>query len=166
LPIPSVGGPPPHRGEEPPVDTPRTDKARDALYRHAADDLLTGEKVIGSFPFAAVPRRPKSPGESRKEKVLTGIRQSLKRYRPVLCTDRRVLVYDAGKLFHPRGLLATFPAAEVEVVELRRGSFGGRVLVLALPGEGDVPFELGRKDLPDLTAVLAALGPDGPTPSR
>jgi hypothetical protein len=31
--------------------------------------------------------------------------------------------------------------------------------VLRLPGEGDVPFELGRKDLPDLAAALALLVP-------
>jgi hypothetical protein len=90
--------------------------------------------------------------------VLTGIRQTMKRYRPVVCTNRRVLVYNTNRTHHPRGLLAAFPTSDVRAVEVNPGRFGGKVLVLALPGEGDVPFELGKKDLPDLDTVLANLG--------
>ena len=90
--------------------------------------------------------------------MLSGIRQAVKRYRPVVCTNRRVLIYDTNRTHHPRSLLAAFPLADVLVVEVRPGRFGGKVLVLALPGEGDVPFELGKKDLPELDTVLANLG--------
>lgn len=116
--------------------------------------MASDERALAAFPYAVVPRRPKGP----EGKVRDGIHQSQRRYRPVVCTNRRVLVYDSSHTFHPRGLLGAFPAAEVRAMDLRPGRWGGRVLVLHLPGEGEVPFELGKKDLPDLGTVLGIIG--------
>ncbi len=105
-----------------------------------------------------MPKLPRPPRGTPKEKVTTGVRQSMKRYRPVVCTNRRVLVYDTKRTQHPRQLLAAFPAGEVHAVDVLPGKWGGQVIVLALPGIGDIPFELGTKDLPDLATMLANLG--------
>ena len=57
-----------------------------------------------------------------------------------------------------RELLGAYPVTDVQVVDVRDGSFGGRVVDLEIPGEGTVPFELGKKDLEDLVAALQLLG--------
>ncbi|MFN8026025.1 MAG: hypothetical protein U0W40_06645 [Acidimicrobiia bacterium] len=115
-----------------------------------------GERVVAVVPFAAV---PKVPGRvKRRDKVRIGVRQSWRRYRPLVFTDRRLYVFDSGRTPHPRELLASFPVAEVGVHDVRAGSFGGREVVLDLPGTGAVPFEIGRKDLDDLVHALHLLG--------
>jgi hypothetical protein len=131
------------------------------LAARVSEELTRGEHVIACFPFAAV---PKLPGRrKRRDKVRVGIRQSWRRYRPLAVTDRRLFVFDSGRTPHPRAIIATYPLERVAVCDVRDGSFGGREVVLALPGEGDVQFELGKRDLRDLDALLGVLVP--PTPA-
>jgi hypothetical protein len=126
------------------------------LAGRVAERLTPGERVVAILPFAAV---PKFPGRvKRRDKVRVGIRQSWRRYRPMVFTNRRVFVFDSGRTPHPRELLATFPIGEVGVHDVRDASFGGRELVLDLPGVGTVPFEIGRRDLDDLVEALQLLG--------
>jgi hypothetical protein len=146
--------------------TPRTrstpvDKPRENLVERVSEELAGGERVLACLPFAAVPKLPGNPEgapKGRKGRVRLGIRQSWRRYRPLAFTNRRMFVFDSGRTPHPRELLATFPLAGVTVVDVRPGSFGGRELVLRLPGEGDVPFEVTKKDLAALPEVMALLG--------
>ena len=126
------------------------------LAGRVAERLTPGETVVAILPFAAV---PKLPGRvKRRDQVRIGVRQSWRRYRPLVFTDRRLFVFDSGRTPHPRELIATFPVAEIGVNDLSDGSFGGREIVLDLPGEGSVPFEVGRRDRDDLVAVLQLLG--------
>jgi hypothetical protein len=126
------------------------------LAGRVAERLTPGETVVAILPFAAV---PKFPGRvKRRDKVRVGLRQSWRRYRPLVFTDRRLFVFDSGRTPHPRELLKTFPVAEISVHDVRDGSFGGRELELDLPGEGSVPFEIGRRDGEDLLQALHLLG--------
>jgi hypothetical protein len=54
-------------------------------------------------------------------------------------------------------VLAEFPADVVTVVRLVPGTLGRQILVLDLPAQGEVPFELGRLDAVDLDAFTGAL---------
>jgi hypothetical protein len=101
------------------------------------------------LPFAAIPKRAKGP----EGKVRTGVRQSWRRYRPVVMTDRQLFLFDTGRTPHPRGVLAQFPLADVHFVETKPARFGQRVLVLDLPGLGPVPFEIGRLERDDAVAL-------------
>ena len=126
------------------------------LAGRVAERLTPGERVVAVLPFAAV---PKFPGRvKRRDKVRVGIRQSWRRYRPIVFTDQRLFVFDSGRTPHPRELLATFPVSEVGVHDVRDGSYGGREIVLELPGVGAVPFEVGRRDRDDLVHALQLLG--------
>jgi hypothetical protein len=127
------------------------------LAARLSEELTRGERVVACLPFAAV---PKLPGRvKRRDKVRVGVRQSWRRYRPLAFTDRRLIVFDSGRTPHARQVIATYPLEQVTLRLVGPGSFGGRDLVLRLPGEGDVPFELGRKDLADLAAALTLLVP-------
>jgi hypothetical protein len=64
---------------------------------------------------------------------------------------------DARRTPHPQGVLAEFPADLVTVVHLVPGTLGRQTLVLDLPAEGEIPFELGRLDAVDLDAFTGAL---------
>ena len=131
-----------------------TDKDRAALERMATESLGDGERVLAMLPYAHVPARPKDPAG----KVRDGIYQSYRRYRPVVVTDRRVLLFDTGRTHMPRYLLAHFPNADVEVVSVTPGSMGKVRLVLELPEVGHVPFETGKKEQDDLAVVVETLG--------
>jgi hypothetical protein len=121
-----------------------------------AERSAPGERVVAVLSFASV---PKFPGRvKRRDKVRLGMRQSWRRYRPMVFTDRRLYVFDSGRTPHPRELLAAFPIADVGVHDVRDISFGGREMVLDLPGDGPVPFDIGRKDLDDLVSALQLLG--------
>jgi hypothetical protein len=126
------------------------------LVARVSEEIARGEHVLAVMPFASI---PKFPGRvKRRDKVRVGLRQSWQRYRPTAFTDRAVYVFESGRTPHPRQLLARFALGDVRVVDVLDGSFGGRVLLLELPGAGEVPFELGRKDLDDLATALQLLG--------
>jgi hypothetical protein len=108
--------------------------------------------VLAVLPFAST-RRPKGP----EGKVRQGVYQSGRRYRPLVATNRRLLVAHAYKTPYPKGLLAEFPIGDVHVVDLVAGRLGKQYLTLELPGEGAVPFELGRFDLLELDEFEDAL---------
>jgi hypothetical protein len=128
---------------------------RAALEEMAADDLRAGERVLAILPYAHVPARPKGPAG----KVKDGIYQSYRRYRPIIVTDQRVLLFETGRTHFPRGLLADFPNADVEVVSVTPGTLGKTRLVLELPEVGQVPFETGRNERDDLAVLVETLGP-------
>jgi hypothetical protein len=132
---------------ERPVDSRRQD-----LIDQLGDRLARRETVIAMLPFASVPKRAKGP----EGKVTTGIRQSWRRYRPVVITDRRLFVFESGRTPHPRGVLAEFPVADVHFVETKPSRFG-QLLVLDLPGLGPLPFEVGRLERDDVAALQAFL---------
>ena len=115
--------------------------------------MNSGEHIVTMLPYTHVPKRPKGP----LGKVKDGIYQSYRRYRPLVLTDRRLLIFDTGRTPFPRYLLADFPIADVEVVSTAPASFGTTEVVLELPGEGPVPFIAGKKD-DGLDTLIAALG--------
>ena len=130
----------------------REDAYRRRLRARAADELGADERVVAMLPFASVAKLPRV-----KPKVRTGIRQSWRRYRPTVVTNRRVLVFDSGRTPQPRELLGTFPIGDVEMGDVEVGRFGASVFVLELPGVGRVPYETGRREADDVTALSGVL---------
>jgi hypothetical protein len=128
-------------------------RQREALLALVTPRLAAGERVVAMLPFANTPKRAKGP----TGKVRDGVWQSARRYRPIVLTDRRLFVLDARRTPHPQGVLAVFPADLVTVVRLVPGTLGRQTLVLDLPGDGEIPFELGRLDAVDLGAFTGAL---------
>jgi hypothetical protein len=127
-------------------------RQREALLALVTPRLAAGERVVAMLPFANTPRRAKGP----TGRVRVGIWQSARRYRPIVLTDRRLFVLDARRTPHPQGVLAEFPAELVKVARLVPGTLARQTLVLDLPGEGEIPFELGRLDVVDLGAFTGA----------
>jgi hypothetical protein len=127
-------------------------RQREALLAHVTPRLAAGERVVAMLPFANTPRRAKGP----TGRVREGVWQSARRYRPIVLTDRRLFVFDARRTPHPQGVLAEFPADLVKVVRLVPGTLGRQTLVLDLPEQGEIPFELGRLDGVDLGAFTDA----------
>jgi hypothetical protein len=128
-------------------------RQREALLALVTPRLAAGERVVAVLPFANTPKRPKGP----TGKVRDGVWQAARRYRPIVLTDRRLFVFDARRTPHPQGVLAEFPADLVRVARLVPGTLGRQTLVLDIPAEGEVPFELGRLDAVDLDAFMGAL---------
>jgi hypothetical protein len=131
-------------------------KSRKEVLRAVQDQLRPSEHVVAVLPFASTPKRPKgSEGQTRE-----GIYQSVRRYRPLVLTDRRLFVLEGARTPHPRGgVLAEFPIKDVNVVEVIRGRFKQNRVLLDLPGEGTVPFEVGGYEVDDLAKLRAALEP-------
>jgi len=129
-------------------------KQRAQILKTVSEELGQGEVVVAVLPFAATPKRPKGP----LGKVREGIYTSYRRYRPLVVTDRRLLVIETGRTPFPRGLLAEFPRAQVRFVELVPARFGQSRLRLDLPGLGTVPFDLGRYDAVELSEFRTAIG--------
>jgi hypothetical protein len=132
--------------------------ARDAAQRKqvldaVGDRLRPGERVIAVLPFASTPKRPKGPGG----KVREGIYVSYRRYRPLVVTSHRLFVINAVRTPYARGVLAEFPLADVDFVDVVPARFGQRRLRLDLPGVGTVPFNLGRYDVEELPELRAAI---------
>ena len=129
-----------------------------SLRTRAEEELLDGEQLVAMMPFASVSKLPKVPGapRGRKGKVRFGIRQSWRRYRPTVVTNRRVLVFDSGRTPHPRWLLGAFPLAEVTMGPLGVGRFGTTTFELGLPEVGNVPFETGRREAEDVAVLRTA----------
>jgi len=112
---------------------------------------------VAMLPFASVPKLPRRPG-GRKAKVRFGIRQSWRRYRPSVVTDRRLLVFDSGRAPNARSLLGAFALDDVTMGPVDTARFGTSSFVLDLPGLGEVPFETGRKEVDDLEVLRHAVG--------
>jgi hypothetical protein len=121
----------------------------------AKTELRPGERVLAVLPYTSVPKKPRGP----EGKLRFGLWQSWKRYRPVVVTNRRLLVFDTGRTPHPRVLLAAFPLGQVAMSEVSTDRFGTAHFTLSLPGEGEIPFEAGRRDnLAALRATLDSIG--------
>ena len=134
---------------------------RRRLSEATGPELLGGERVVAMLPFASVPKLPRAPRQAakkgRKEKVRFGIRQSWRRYRPLVVTGRRLLVFDSGRTPNPRTLLAAFPLEGVTMSQTTAGRFGVSCFTLTLPGNGEVPFETGRREARDLARLQELL---------
>ena len=128
-------------------------KQRAQVLEAVGDELGEGEVVVAVLPFASTPKRPKGPSG----KVREGIYTSYRRYRPLVVTGSRLLVIEAGRTPFPRGLLAEFPVTQVRLVDVVPARFGQTRLRLDLPGEGTVPFDLGRYDVVALSEFRAAI---------
>ena len=126
-----------------------SDRYRERLREVAGPALSTSERIVAMLPFATVPKLPKGP----EGKVRFGIRQSWRRYRPLVVTDRRLLIFDSGRTPTPRALLGSFPLADVVMGPVAPARWGASHFTLILPGAGEVPFETGSREVDDL-AVL------------
>ena len=120
------------------------------------NELAPGETIVAMLPFATVPKLPKGP----EGRISVGIRQSWRRYRPLVFTNRRLFVFDSGKTPHPRQQIGEFPLVEIELLEVRDARFGQKVMVLELPAHRPIPFELGKRELDDLATVTTLLRPN------
>lgn len=129
------------------------ERQRSALVAFVTPGLASEERVLAVLPFANTPKRPRGP----EGKLRQGIWQSARRYRPLVLTDTRLFVFETGRTPHPRAVLCEFPKGSVRVVRTVPGSMGRTTLVLELPADGEVPFELGRFDVEDLDAFAGAL---------
>jgi hypothetical protein len=116
-------------------------------------DFLPGERVVAMLPFASTTKRPKTAGG----KVRVGVWQTSRRYRPLVLTNQRLFVFETYRTPNPRGVLCEFPSASVSVARSSPGSMGTTTLVLELPTDGEVPFELGRFDVAELEGFRNAL---------
>ena len=133
------------------------DAYRRRLRARAEEELRSGERIVAMLPFASVPKLPKQPG-GRKARVRFGIRQSWRRYRPTVVTDRRLLVFDSGRTPSARTLLGAFPVGDVTMGPLGAARFGATTFHLGLPGVGVVPYETGRREADDVALLAQVLG--------
>jgi hypothetical protein len=129
-------------------------RQREAVLAALRDDLRPGEQVVAVLPFASTPKRPKGP----EGKVRQGVYQRARHFRPLVATSSRLIVVDAYRSPSPRGLLADYPIDRVREVDLVPARMGQQMLHLDLPGEGEVPFLLGRFDLIELDQFRDAIG--------
>jgi hypothetical protein len=136
------------------IEVVELDRYRTPLARMARGSMRASERVLAILPFVSTPKRPKGP----EGKVKVGVYQSYRRYRPMVVTDQRLLVFESGRTPNPREILAAFAVDDVELVSVGPGSFGATRFVLELPGVGKVPFDAGRRDLADLAVLLDRLG--------
>jgi hypothetical protein len=134
-------------------DARRVGTYRRRLADVAAYELHAGESIVALLPFATVPKRPRGP----EGKVRVGIRQSWRRYRPLVVTDRRLLVFDSGRTPQPRGLLAAFSLEDVSMGPVNDGRFGSWTFELSLAAEGTVPFDTGRHERDDVSILRRAV---------
>ena len=128
-------------------------RQRSVLLSLVTPDLSPGERVLAVLPFANTPKRPKG----RDGRVREGIWQSARRYRPLVLTNQRLFVFDTARSPHPQRVLCVVPGSSVRVVSTLPGTMGRTTLLLELPVEGVVPFELGRFDVEDVDAFTGAL---------
>ena len=136
------------------------DGYRRRLRARAQEELRGDERVVAMLPFASVPKAPRPPGapRGRKGKLRFGIRQSWRRYRPMVVTDRRLLVFDSGRTPNARELIGAFQLGDVHMGPLGEARFGATTFALELPGNGVVPFETGRREADDVALLAQVLG--------
>jgi hypothetical protein len=129
-------------------------KSREEVLGTVRDRLRSKDDVLAVLPFASTPKRPSGPDGTTRE----GIYPSYRRYRPLVLTDRRLFVLDAGRTPHPRrGVLAEFSLKDVQVVEVIPGRFNQTRVLLDLAGVGTVPFDVGGYEVDDLASLREAL---------
>ena len=136
----------------------RTDKSRAAVVRSMQDKLRDGEEIRAVLPFTQTSKRPRIPGQTRRDRVVTGVYQWTRRYRPLVITSRRLFVFDGGRGGVPHGVLAEFPKEEVGVGEVTPVNYWTVRFTLDLPGVGPVPFEAGRKERDEALKIRELLG--------
>jgi len=130
-------------------------KARQEALDAVRERLRPREEVVAVLPFASTPKRKIGPDGL---KVRDGVYQSYRRYRPIVVTDRRLFVLDGGRTPHPRrGVLAEYPLEQVDVVDVIAKRFNQNRVVLDLPDEGAVPFDVGGYEVDDLAVLRARL---------
>lgn len=122
------------------------------LEREASHLLRGEERCVALLPFTSVPRRARHGGP----KILTGLHQTARRYRPLVVTSERLLVFDSGRTPGPRGLLAAYPLRELRVLDVAPLRFGGTRFVLEVEGDA-VPFDAGRHDVGGLEVLFRLL---------
>ena len=127
---------------------------RAALEDMVADELSAGERVLAVLPYAHVPARPKGPAG----KVRDGIYQSNRRYRPIIVTDQRLILFETGRTHFPRGIHRVRDRRRRGRERHARAPRETR-LVLELPEVGAVPFETGRNEQDDLAVLVETIGP-------
>lgn len=129
-------------------------KSREPALGAVRDRFQPAEKVVAVLPFASTPKRPSGPEGKTRE----GISSSYRRYRPIVVTDRRLFMLDAGRNSRPRGdVLGEFPLQAVDVVDVIPGRFNQNRVLLDLPGVGTVPFDVGGYEVDDLARLRAVL---------
>ena len=136
------------------------DKYRAELARRVEPSLRSGERITAILPFVSSLKRPKAPGAPRGKagKVRTGVYQSWRRYRPMVLTNRRLIVFDSGRTPNPREVLDEFSVADLEVVSVTPLGHSLTRFVLEFPGIGQVPFEAGRREQQDLEVLVTTFG--------
>jgi hypothetical protein len=128
------------------------EKSRKEALGTVRGRLRPSENVLAVLPFASTAKRPRGPEGKTRE----GGYQSVRRYRPLVLTDRRLFVLEAGRTPHPRGgVLAEFPLRDVKVADVIPGRFNQNRVVLDLPGA--VPFDVGGYEVDDLAKLRVAL---------
>ena len=127
------------------------ERHRLVLTELVGPSLAPGETIEAILPFATVPKRPRGPDG----KVREGLWQSTALHRPLVLTDRALYVFDAGRTPFPRFLIATYARDALRVVDVRHRRLSTRTVTVSIPGEGDVPFEVGTKD--DVEVFVASL---------
>ena len=141
-----------------------TDGGKDDLYPRRLEELTRpvlrdDERIAAVLPFTAVAKRPRGP----EGKVRSGVWQSWRRHRPVVVTDCRLFVFDTGRTPYPREMLAEYPLDQITMSAVTTSRFHTSRFTLTLPGEGEVPFEAGRRDeLAELQAALRRCVDPGP----
>jgi hypothetical protein len=140
-----------------------TDKYRVALVRMLEGSLAPGETIVAILPFASTLKRPKAPDAPRgkKGKVRVGIYQSWRRYRPLVLTNRRLVVFETGRTPNPRQVLASYPVGDVDMGAVTDAGRGVSRFALEFPDAGRVPFEAGRREREDLAVLVEWLGRSG-----
>ena len=136
------------------------DKYRAELARRVEPSLRSGERITAILPFVSSLKRPKVPGAPRGKagKVRTGVYQSWHRYRPMVLTNRRLIVFESGRTPNPREVLEEFRVEDLQVVSVTPLGRSSARFVLELPQIGQVPFEAGRREQDDLEALVTTLG--------
>jgi hypothetical protein len=128
-------------------------RQRESVIAWVDELLRPNERVVAVLPFAVTPPRSRSEG-----KVREGIHQTNRRYRPLVATDRRLFVLDAGRTPYPAGVLADFPLESVTFVDVTPRWLGQQRVRLDLPGNGIIPFDVGRHELDDVARLRDLLG--------
>jgi hypothetical protein len=98
--------------------------------------LEDGETVVAILPFASI------------RKV---------GYGQLVFTGQRLFLFDSTRTGRTGELLRELPVPEVELVAVRTGRRGHQSLVLRLPDTGEIAFDVGTREGPDLAVISRLL---------